>query len=327
MAAAHDRIDFVTFAADNYARWVELWLDCASRGNPDSRLFLYDVSATPSQTLRELAARYPRAEVIAWPEASWQAPDWVEKTDFRFFWPGFNLRDQFKYLSRRLRVALTGRKKHDWMIDKTGFVAAKQFFIRICCQKPYIIRDAWQRTDRPLAYVDADAAVLKRFPGYPGGDSDFAVTVVDPEQVRIGGEWEPPGPDGPIPVSLINAGVVFANRSEAARDLLDAWIAEMTRVRHGSSDQSALANLLYRHDPDFHPTLREVRVETGRAAARVASLPCARYNQVRIPRDGGGIGPEVAIVHFVGSWKQAEHWDKVRDVIRQAWRQRGLDPS
>ena len=55
--------------------------------------------------------------------------------------------------------------------------------------------------------------------------------------------------------------------------------------------------------------------------------PCARYNQVRIPRDGGGIGPEVAIVHFVGSWKQAEHWDKVRDVIRQAWRQRGLDPS
>jgi hypothetical protein len=317
-------IDFVTFAADNYARWVELWLDCASRSNPDSRLFLYDVSATPSQALRELAARYPQAEVVAWPEASWQAPNWVTETDFHFFWPGFGLRDEIKYLSRRLRFNLSGRKKHDWMIDKQAFVASKQFFIRICCQKPYIIRDALSRTDRPLAYVDADAVVLEHIPGYPGGANDFAVTVVDPEQVRIGGAWEPPGPDGPLPVTLINAGVMFANHTEHASELLDMWIEELSRVRHGASDQTALANLIHRHDPHFHETHAPVRVDTRSGEAVVTGLPCARYNQVRIARDGTGIDAEAAIAHFVGSWKQAEHWEHVGEAIRQAWERRGL---
>lgn len=317
-------MDFVTFAADNYAGWIELWLTSASVSNPDSRLFLYDVSPQPSRALRELAARFPNTEVIAWPERTWQVPDWVEATDFRFFWPGYGLADELKSLSRRLRFFLTGKKKHDWMMDKRQFVAAKQFFIRICCQKPYIIRDAWDRTDRPLAYIDADAAVLEHFAGYPGGDSDFAVTVVDPDQVRIGGEWEPPGPDGPIPVILINAGVMFANRTDAARHLLDVWITEMSRVRHGGSDQSALANLLYRHDATFHQTLHSISVQTGEGTALVAGLPCARYNQVRIPRDGSGIAADVAVIHFVGSWKQKTHWDKVKETLSRAWDQRGL---
>jgi hypothetical protein len=319
-----EAIDFVTFAADNYANWIELWLSSANRSNPDSRLFVYDVSPQPSAALKQLAATYPNAEAIHWPEASWQFPAWVGETDFRFFWPGFGLADELKSWSRRLRFKLTGRKKQDWMIDKKQFVAAKQFFIRICCQKPYIIRDAWDRTERALAYVDADAVVLNRFRGYPGGASDFTVTVVDRDQLRIGGEWEPMGPDGPIPVSVINAGVMFANHTAAARNLIDAWIAEMSRVKHGSSDQSALANLVHRHDATFHETMLAVRVVTKDGDATVASLPCARYNQVRIPRDGRGIGKDVAVAHFVGSWKQREHWQTVTATIRQAWLERGL---
>lgn len=317
------RLDFVTFAADNYADWIEYWLSSARRSNPESRLYVYDVSAKPSGVLPSLVARYANAQCIPWPEHSWQVPDWIADTDFRFFWPGFNLRDEIKYLSRRLRSKLSNGK-HDWMIDKQAFVADKQYFIRICCQKPYIIRDALSRTDRPLAYVDADAVVLHCFPGYPAADSDFAVTVVDPEQVRIGGRRESPGPDGPLPVVLINAGVMFANQTEGARGLLDMWISELSRIRHGSSDQTALANLIYRHDRTFHVTSAPVRIKTPALDVVVASLPCARYNQVRIARDGNGIDSAATIAHFVGSWKQEEHRDRVGETIRQAWQRRGL---
>ncbi len=317
-------IDFVTFAADNYAGWIAHWLSSARRFNPESRLYIYDVSAQPSGALASLVSQYPDAQCIPWPERSWQAPDWITATDFRFFWPGFNLRDELKYLSRRLRFKLRARKRHDWMIDKQAFVSSKQYFMRICCQKPYIIRDALSRTDRALAYVDADAVVLRHFPGYPAADSDFAVTVVDPEQVRIGGRWEPPGPDGPLPVVLINAGVMFANQTAAARGLLDLWIDEMSRVRHGASDQTALANLVHRHDQGFGQTAATVRIKTRAGDAIVAGLPCSRYNQVRIARDGSGIDSAAAIAHFVGSWKQPEHWDRVDAAIRQAWQRRGL---
>lgn len=317
-------IDFVTFAADNYADWIKHWLSSARRSNPESRLYVYDVSAQASGTLPALVAGYSDAQCIPWPEHCWQAPAWVAETDFRFFWPGFNLRDEIKYLSRRLRVKLGNPKKHDWMIDKQAFVASKQYFIRICCQKPYIIRDALSRTDRALAYVDADAVVLERIPGYPAADSDFAVTAVDSEQVRIGGTWEPPGPDGPLPVVLINAGVMFANQTAGARGLLDLWIDEMSRVRHGASDQTALANLIYRHAHEFGANAASVRIATRAGDAIVAGLSCARYNQVRIARDGSGIDAAAAIAHFVGSWKQPEHSERVGATIRQAWQRRGL---
>lgn len=320
-------IDFVTFAADNYAGWLEHWLDSVSRSNRESRLFVYDVSSKPSAALARLAARFDNTQIIPWPESTWHSPAWVDGLDFSFLWPGFNLRDELKYLSRRLRYRLTGRRKHDWMIDKAKFVASKQFFIRICCQKPHIIRDAWTRSDRPLAYVDADAVVLERFSVYPGGDTDFAVTLVDPEQARIGGSWEPLGPDGPLPVALINAGVLFVNRCQGAKILLDAWIAEMSRVRHGGADQTALANLLYRNAPSFYETGEPARVVTAAGDALVAGLPCARYNQVRISRNSRGISDEAAIAHFVGSWKQPEHWPLVGEIIRQTWVRRGLLPK
>lgn len=317
-------MDFVTFAADNYISWVKFWLESISRSNPSSRLFVYDVSTRPTNVLKNLVACYPNARYVAWPESRWQWPDWVDTTDFRFFWPGFDLRDQLKYLSRRLRVRLGSYKKHDWMIDKKVFVSNKRFFIRICCQKPYIIRDALARTDNPLVYVDADAIVLKSLQEFPVSNSDLAVTVVDQEQVRIGGEWEPDGPDGPLPVTLINAGVIFVNKTVASRDLLDLWITELSRVCHGASDQTALANLIYRHDKNFYMTGQPVQIPTVTGVAMVAGLPCAQYNQVRIPRDGSGIDSSVAIAHFVGSWKQDEHWSKVDDLVRKAWHSRGL---
>jgi len=317
-----DAIDFVTLAEGNYAKWVKNWLDSASRSNPQSRLFIYDASAQPSTELIALAARFPLAQIVPWPQSCWRWPDWVDTIDFQFCWPNFGLRDELKYWSRRLRERLTGRQSDwDWMTDKARFVARRQFIIRICSQKPYIIRDALARTDRPLAYIDADAVVLERFSAYPGGDSDFAVTVVDADQIRVGGEWEPPGPDGPLPVITINAGVMFANRTPGARRLLDTWIAEMSRVRHGAADQIALANLLYRHDREFFATMNPVLI--GEASAIVACLTCARYNQVRIPETG--IGSDVAVAHFVGSWKLNKRYHLVDDIVHKAWRERGLE--
>ena len=317
-------LDFVTYAADNYAHWIKYWLMSTSRTNPDAHLWIYDVSTKPSSTFRELAARFPNAQVIHWPPACWQSPPWIDELNFYFFWPGFNLRDELKYLSRRLRYRITGQKKHDWMIDKNRFVAGKKWFIHLSCIKPHIIRDAMARGNRPLAFVDADAVVLSHFAQFPAATADMAVTVVDPDQVRIGGKWETPGPDGPLPVLVINAGVMFFSHSPGALHLLDAWIKEIARVRHASGDQTALANLLYRHNPHFHETLSTFHVSTENGGVLVATLPCARFNQVRIPRDGQGINDDIAIAHFVGSWKQPEHWQQVGETIRQTWTRRNL---
>jgi len=172
MAQTDTHLDFVTYAADNYAHWIAYWLESASRSNPDSRLFVYDISAHPSANLQRLVDRYRNAELIPWQQIAWKSPSWIAETDFEFFWRNFNLRDEIKYLSRRLRYLLTGQRKHDWMIDKRAFVANKQLFIHMSCQKPHILRDAWARSNRPLAFVDADAVVLAHLPGYPGGERE-----------------------------------------------------------------------------------------------------------------------------------------------------------
>lgn len=311
-------VDFVTFADENYAKWIDLWLRSLRHTNPDSRLYIYDISFQASGVFERLVAGHSNAEVVPWPPERWQSPAWVEKTDFSFFWPGFNFRDEIKSLARRWRYRLTGRKKDDWMIDKRAFVALKQFFIRVCCEKPHIILDAWRRSDKPLIYVDSDAVVLSRFDHFPDPQSDFLTTVVSPEQVRIGGPWEPLGPDGPLPVTLINAGVVMANRTPGAQSFLQAWILEMERVRHGAADQTALANLIYRMNPHFHQTLAAFEFDAGTGPIRLGGLPCAEYNQVRIARDGNGIDTRAHIAHFVGSWKQAEHWGLVEAIVAQA---------
>ncbi len=318
-------LDFVTYAADNYAHWIEYWLMSASRSNPDSQLFVYDVSTKPSLAIAQLAASFSNAHVIHWPPASWQSPSWIDELDFHFFWPGFNLRDEIKSLSRRLRYRITGHKKHDWMIDKQEFVATKKLFIQFSCVKPYIIQDAMTRGSRPLAFVDADAVILNHFYGHPVPETDVAVTVVDPDQVRIGGMWEPPGPDGPLPVSVINAGVIFFNKTPGAERLLDAWIDEISRVRHGSGDQTALANLLYRNDPKFHETMTPFRINTGGNHVLVSALPCARFNQVRINQQNDFImNADVSIAHFVGSWKQPQLWQRVDEIIRHSLAQRSM---
>jgi hypothetical protein len=277
-------LGFVTFADENYVGWIDLWLKSLNHSNPNARLFVYDISASSTGKFRALAACYPNVEVIDWPPSRWQSPAWIDQTDFSFFWPGFNLRDEIKSLSRRLRFWITGKKKHDWMMDKAAFVRSKQFFIKVCCEKPHIMLDAWLRAKTPLAYVDSDAVVLSSLPTLPVSGHDALVAVVDKDQFRIGGAWEPMGPDGELPICVINAGVVFVNDTVGAEGFLRSWIAEMSRVRHGSADQTALANLLYRHDQQFHHALTPIRFKSidEQSDVLVGCVPCAEFNQVRI---------------------------------------------
>jgi len=321
------RMDFVTYAADNYANWIEYWLESTSRSNPDARLWVYDVSKTPTLDLQHLTNRFANAYLVHWPPTKWKSPDWIEELDFQFFWPNFDLREELKYLSRRLRYKLTGYKKHDWMTDKKQHAAGKRWFLHLSCLKPHIIRDALLKSGRPVAFVDADAMVLKRLDHFPVSSADACVTVVDKDQLRIGGPWEPPGPDGPLPVTLINAGVLFLNNTAGASCLIDAWIQEIDRIRHGSGDQTALANLLHRLSPQFHEIMQPFSIATQCGKSLITPLPCALYNQVRLPRDGQTISNDVSIAHFVGSWKQPEHWATVKKTIHTTWDQRGLNKN
>lgn len=310
-------LGFVTFADENYFDWIDLWLKSLNRSNPDAKIFIYDISSSPTGMYKALAASFPNVVVVDWPPSRWRPPAWIDETDFSFFWPGFNLRDEIKSLSRRLRFWVTGKKKNDWMIDKPAFVKSKQFFIKVCCEKPRIILDAWSRAKMPLAYIDADAMVLSRLPDYPVNGHDALVAVVDRDQFRIGGEWEPTGPDGDLPISLINAGVVFVNNTLGAEFFLNAWIAELSRVRHGAADQTALANLLYRHDQNFHHELTPIRFKAldKQSDVQVGCVACAEFNQVRISPEWEVIDEVSHIAHFVGSWKQDEHWPTVCRLV------------
>ena len=308
---------FVCMSDAGFVRWLELCMAAIVRTHPGARILVFDLSAASSDAVRELVGQTPGAEHVDWDESRWPSPAWIDTSDFAFYWPDYGWRDEVKYWSRRLRARVTGRVKAGWMTDKASFVAQIRRATRRVAQKPYILRRALELAKKDLAFIDADAMVLKPLGEVFRHSFDLGVTVEQPEDVYIGPEpatmpWRPV-----LPVRLLNTGVVFIRDTAGAQALLDDWIEAMARVHHATAEQLALAHMLLAEIPDLvcaEHTVRPFPAPPAHKRGDVLVLPMREYNFVHVPLDAQRM-PDVHVAHFAGSRKRRR--EDVEALIRR----------
>ena len=313
-------MDFVCMADHHFAGWLELCLAALRRADPQARVFVFDLSPEESPAIADLAQRSPGAVHVAYPESQWRWPQWIDGAGFDFFWPHFPAAETLKYWGRRLRVALTGHGKEDWMTDKRRHAEKMRRFCRIVSQKPGVLAKALDLSGRDLVFVDADAIVLKSLAPVFERDFDLAVTSLEPAEVFIGPD-PAECPERPsYPIRAVNTGMVFLRNNAATRSLLADWIREMEAVRHVAVEQTAIANMILRHVPDFFTSFYAGRTlaTAGGTRARVMSLPVALYNHTKVRVGAKEMPDGIFVAHFVGSLKKARHWPMVSALIRRS---------
>lgn len=310
-------LDFVLMATADFSHWVDLCGRSIRRFHPEARIWLFDLSPAPSPELDRIARDLEKCEVVHYPEESWRWPAWVDTANLEFFWPNFSLRERLKMLSRSLRRNLFRRKKGGWVCSPREFVAQRKRFVRIVAQKPRVVSLALALgTADTLTFIDVDAILLARVDDALPADAQIGITVEAPSDVLIAADPGCGGREDVYPYRAVNTGVMFFRRSRSSQVFLDLWTAEMSQVRHVLSEQTALANLLYRKLPTvFVRGEGVVEFPLGDTGAGIALLPCARYNHYKIKSHQEAISPEAAIIHFVGSLKQAHHWPRVLALV------------
>jgi Nucleotide-diphospho-sugar transferase len=309
--------DFVCMADHSFVKWLELCVPAIRRTHPDARVLVFDLTPELSPAVLEFCRRTEGTVHLPFGKEQWRWPRWIDGTDFGFYWPRFTARETVKYWLRRIRIAVTGKTKDAWMTDKGRHAEKMKRFCRIVSQKPAVLAAALERTDRDIVFVDADAIVLKSLAPVFERGFDFAATTEEPGDVVIGPDPAECTERPSYPIRAVNTGMIFLRNNAAARQLLADWAVEMEEVRHVSAEQTALASLLLKNLPGFFSSRDEVRTMTSSkgVTVRVLGLPMSRYNCTKIRADALRVSEEVFVVHFVGSLKQAQHWDAVRALI------------
>ncbi|MFY9329115.1 MAG: putative nucleotide-diphospho-sugar transferase [Georgfuchsia sp.] len=309
----------VFIATDNFLPWLSLAVACAMKSNPHSTIYIYDLTGDKSRLIADYFSDSEEIHVIPWGRENWRWPSWADSVGFDFFWPNFKAREQVKYLFRRLRFLVTGKKKSAWLVDKGEFVEQKRNFIRINCQKPLIFRDFTARWNIPFCYVDADAMLLKDIDGCVDGDFDLGVTVMDPDQLRLGVD-SGCGNNAVLPYMAINAGVFFVKQPETMRRIVEDWLAILEATPHTLSEQTAISVLIQTTSSDDAPFVAAPKLlclSLRSASAMVKTFPCSTHNFCRMKPHDVRFPDNAAIVHFVGSLKQKEHWPAVEALVQK----------
>lgn len=312
-------LNFVFMADHKFLRWLEMSVHATIKAHPGATVYLYDLSPD-SRALAEFASLHSEIVHIPYPESHWSWPGWIDKTDFYFFWPVFPLRETLKYWSRRARVAITGRAKEDWMIDKNSFVENSKRFVKIVSLKPRVLQDALLRSTRNIVFMDADAIVLKPVCAVFTQNFDMAVTALHPDEIVIGPDPANCHRRPHYPHRAINTGVLFIRHTQAANQLLSDWIAEMESVQHGCVEQTALANLLLSQNGDCFTDHHKsyLHQTTANIQARILNLPYSSFNCTNIPLNADRIPNEVSIIHFAGGRKKESHWHEVISLLERS---------
>ncbi len=310
-------INFVLMATDDFAHWLALCHESIVSFHPEARIWLFDLSEMPSPIMTELAARDANVTVIRHPKSAWRWPAWIDGADLEFFWPNCTVKDRVKMGVRSLRRRFFGQHRDGWIYGEKEFVAKRRRFVRIVAQKPHVLKAVAARTEGTLVFIDVDAILLSRLDGVLPPGAVAGVTVDRPDGVVIAKDPGCGSGCEVYPYLGLNTGVVLVAAGGAATPLLDAWIDEMEHVKHVCIEQTALANLLYRHCPDvFSDDEHDIVPTLDGKRLPVRVLPCARFNMFRVRPDTGALADDVLIAHFVGGLKHAEHWRAVERLAR-----------
>jgi len=150
--------------------------------------------------------------------------------------------------------------------------------------KPLMLLSALKDYDEFLVYVDADVRIKQPIDEVVG-DYDIGVTSND-KRFHTGKEKYL------YITGFLNAGVVFINNTEKAKEFVKEWNEEI-QYTTTNSDQEALTNILRRGIKDWDITDHEIN------GVKVRLFPSPVYNYTGIR----GECDNPKIVHFIGTLK------------------------
>jgi len=164
--------------------------------------------------------------------------------------------------------------------------------------KPRLIRDALENNAGWMAWVDADAFIIRPIDEVLTDDYDVGVTM---RKKIERGRTKYPDISG-----YLQAGVVFFNNTDKARQFVELWEA-VTPGLYPQSDQYGL-NELVREATDL---TEYDKVFTTKDGIRVKVFKCEVYNYYYFD---GGVKDEARIVHFRGSKRLYDKYRKQFEV-------------
>lgn len=165
--------------------------------------------------------------------------------------------------------------------------------------KPRLLSAAMRHAapDEIVAWIDADAIVIRGIGALDSLDFDVAVTLREPEHV---------GKSHPYS-NYLNAGVVFVRKTEAGCAFLTEWQVLCATI---PNDQAALNEAVA---PGW--TLAQWLSSYGRThetgGVKIHVLPAAEWNYSDFNR---APGPQARILHFKGGWRKVLG-DRWRDYL------------
>ncbi len=303
--------DFLYVCDAPFAPHVALGVKAIRTFYRNSKIFVYDLSETPSEAFLEFGHRDDAVEIIWHPPSKWVEPKIASLVDFDYFHPRQSLKDRLKTIVRHLRYLLTGQAKENWIVDKSYYVAKRRRFIRIIAQKPYCIADCLSRDGRPLVFLDADAFLIAPFLEMKNWNCDVAVTLRRLPEIKIGIDhgvaWS-----RKIPFHAVNAGVIFFFNTAEARSFVAGWLKRTLEFDYFMVEQTALSQMLLDADPDaFDSYFKTIRV----GDTRVLTLPCETYNNTYYHPQRNEIPNDACVVHYKGGHKQSQFFDAISSRI------------
>ncbi len=321
-------VDFFIVLDDPYAKYAALGLKTTRHFHPESRIFFYDLSPSPSGNLQQLAKEYANVTYLHWPENNWIRIPWVDSLDFEYFHRRFGWRDQIKLLSRKWRHRWLRQFKEDWILDKKDYAEKKKRAIRIWVQKASCALDCFGRTNRNLVFLDADAFVWQRLDPVFQREFDVGLTLRRIPDVKIGEDMAVKTFEK-IPYLAVNAGVIYFQNTLASQSFIEAWIAKMHTLKHYIVDQTALSQMAYEADPEaFHQYEKVIPIKINqKGVAKVVMFPCEQYNNIYIRDDFSFDEPDPFVIHLKGYLHQKKYYESIRDLIERRISSTSLIPN
>lgn len=262
---------FVTMGDDKYFRTVLLSIRQSQRFYPGRRFLLYDWGFDGAR-LERLRA-HPGVEIRDW-------------------------RDRLVDVSRLLPLRPAVRnfvRKHLFRDPDLRIPRAQWQKELLLDEKCYCLLDASCRLEEPFLFLDADAFLVNRVDGLHDPTSDLVVTLRPQHEIEAARRRGSVGD--------LNSGVIaFGGDRDKNLALIAEWIKEMHILnlrRHLLSEQTALARLILRADPDaFRQPEGWVELKIGGLSIRCRIVPTTMYNYNAVER---GFDPETnRILHLKG---------------------------
>jgi len=273
--------DFISMTEERYIHPLKVAIRQALKFYPNSKYYVYACNLNKS-TIDDLGSISPQVLVVEW--------------NLHYLPVNVAYNKKFVWMKTRGMVRdlvkgwITGSFENKSMVS---LFLARDFEIKIQ-NKLRIIKHHNDMVKKPFVFLDADAFLIKEIDELLDGTFDIGVTIKSKEKLNFTFNH----------CSLLNSGVLlFLGNYNANQVIIDAWYNEARHIEEHWSEQTSLARLLHKLQPDFYEDIGKTHIInlTGQDV-RVRSLFVKQYNYTKIEDYGNELDKDqIKILHFKNS--------------------------